>query len=249
VDRPEDIGRFGGVLTHLRAGDAYIDLLAYNVVTPEGQEALQRMHSGGQGTASVLSDIQFSAASSTVDHFCLRVDDSFDETSIRNFMEAQGIHIIGSGERKGADGMGPALYVQDPEGNVIELKGPPTHQASLENSDEDSTITTQNDNHDVPVYDDAPQVHSIKDTTPNDMETIPVTPCIRLCRYNADFFDGQVCIGCFREGYEIGTWNSMTPTERSFALLDAADRYSDIFEGSVSKEELLRQAQAWNDKK
>ena len=163
-------------------------------------------------------------------------------------MEAQGIHIIGSGERKGADGMGPALYVQDPEGNVIELKGPPNHQTLLENSAEDSTIT-QNDDHDAQVNHDVTQVDSIKDATPNDMETVPVTPCIRLCRYNADFFDGQVCIGCFREGYEIGTWNSMTPMKRSFALLDAADRYSGTFEGSVSKEELLRQAQAWNDKK
>jgi glyoxylase I family protein len=27
--------------------------------------------------------------------------------------------------RYGAEGMGPSLYVEDPDGNVIELKGPP----------------------------------------------------------------------------------------------------------------------------
>jgi glyoxylase I family protein len=27
--------------------------------------------------------------------------------------------------RFGADGTGPSMYVHDPEGNVVELKGPP----------------------------------------------------------------------------------------------------------------------------
>jgi glyoxylase I family protein len=27
--------------------------------------------------------------------------------------------------RYGADGFGPSLYIDDPEGNVVELKGPP----------------------------------------------------------------------------------------------------------------------------
>ena len=28
-------------------------------------------------------------------------------------------------QRYGADGMGPSIYISDPEGNVVELKGPP----------------------------------------------------------------------------------------------------------------------------
>lgn len=82
---------------------------------------------------------------------------------------------------------------------------------------------------------------------------IPSTPCTRICRYNADFYDGQVCIGCFRDTFEISQWASMTNTERSYALMDAADRVDDVdngpsllFEGAVSKEELLRQAKFWD---
>ena len=38
----------------------------------------------------------------------------------------QGTAWAGSVEaRYGADGLGPSLYVTDPEGNVVELKGPP----------------------------------------------------------------------------------------------------------------------------
>jgi predicted Fe-S protein YdhL (DUF1289 family) len=81
---------------------------------------------------------------------------------------------------------------------------------------------------------------------------IPSTPCTRICRYNADFYDGQVCIGCFRDTFEISQWASMSNTERSYALMDAADRVDDaddspsLFEGAVSKEELLRQAEFWD---
>ena len=36
--------------------------------------------------------------------------------------------------------------------------------------------------------------------------------------------------------------------ERGYALEDAADRYDSSFEGSVSKDELRRQAVAWLDR-
>ena len=39
----------------------------------------------------------------------------------------------------------------------------------------------------------------------------------------------------------------MSNVDRSYALLDASDRVDLAFEGSISKEELLRQAQAWRD--
>mmetsp|Transcript_3988 Transcript_3988/g.6678 ORF Transcript_3988/g.6678 Transcript_3988/m.6678 type:complete len:114 (+) Transcript_3988:57-398(+) len=82
--------------------------------------------------------------------------------------------------------------------------------------------------------------------------TIPSTPCTRICRYNADFYDGQVCIGCYRDTFEISQWSSMSNVERSYALLDAADRIGDdgslsSYEGAVSKEELLKQAKCWGE--
>jgi predicted Fe-S protein YdhL (DUF1289 family) len=53
------------------------------------------------------------------------------------------------------------------------------------------------------------------------------TPCNRICRYNANVYDGKVCIGCFRDTYEISHWDKMTPQERSNALDDAADRLTE----------------------
>jgi predicted Fe-S protein YdhL (DUF1289 family) len=84
---------------------------------------------------------------------------------------------------------------------------------------------------------------------------VSITPCVRICRYNADFYGGQVCIGCFREGFEISAWSSMSDGERSMAVLDAADRCPDaskagewVFEGSISKEELLKQSRFWSQR-
>jgi predicted Fe-S protein YdhL (DUF1289 family) len=71
------------------------------------------------------------------------------------------------------------------------------------------------------------------------------TPCVRICRYNADFFGGAVCIGCFREAFEIGNWASFSSQERLYALQDALDRLdsvghegNDHFEGSIDRNEL-----------
>ena len=59
-----------------------------------------------------------------VDHFCLRLQD-FDETAIRGELAAHGIQAGETASRVGAEGLGPSLYISDPEGNTVELKGPP----------------------------------------------------------------------------------------------------------------------------
>ena len=97
-------------------------------------------------------------------------------------------------------------------------------------------------------------------------DDVPSTPCVRICRYNANFYDGQICIGCYRDAYEISSFLDMTGKEKAWALLDAADRVPegcDVIEGdesgdetdvgtsncdfsaAISKEELLRQAKYW----
>lgn len=75
----------------------------------------------------------------------------------------------------------------------------------------------------------------------------PSTPCNRICRYNKSFFDGNICIGCFRDVHEISNWSSMSPIEKSYALEDAIDRIKDseYFAGSVTSKDLHRQAQQW----
>ena len=59
-----------------------------------------------------------------VDHFCFRVE-PFDESAIRAHLASQGIAAGPVESRFGAEGEGPSIYLSDPEGNVVELKGPP----------------------------------------------------------------------------------------------------------------------------
>ncbi|MFL5298239.1 MAG: VOC family protein [Phenylobacterium sp.] len=99
-DRPE-LG-----LTHIRAGAQMIDL-----VTLDGP--LGRL--GGAGPARDGRNL---------DHFALQVR-PFDEAAIRAHLASHGVVVVEEGARYGADGDGFSLYVRDPEGNTVELKGPP----------------------------------------------------------------------------------------------------------------------------
>jgi glyoxylase I family protein len=259
IDHPDDVGRFGGALTHLRAGESLIDLLNYDQdqLSEDGKTKLAQMHGGGQGITK-LSDVVFSASTSTMDHLCVRVD-QFNEEKMRSYLESHGVNVIDVGRRKGAEGVGLSLYLEDPEGNVVELKGPPElprpqPDVKLEDSKDlpsidtyKPTVSRSTPQKTDPATELPPKNDIGETTTPSD--SFSVTPCTRICRYNADFYEGQVCIGCFRETFEIGTWSSMSDMERSYALLDAADRSSEeMFEGSVAKEELLRQARAWEER-
>ena len=60
-----------------------------------------------------------------LDHLCLRVE-PFDAGAITDWLRRAGCEPQPVAERYGADGLGPSIYLNDPEGNVVELKGPPT---------------------------------------------------------------------------------------------------------------------------
>jgi glyoxylase I family protein len=59
-----------------------------------------------------------------MDHFCLRVE-PFDAATISAHLRAHGVTPGEVVSRYGAEGAGPSMYITDPEGNSIELKGPP----------------------------------------------------------------------------------------------------------------------------
>jgi glyoxylase I family protein len=102
VDRVrEELG-----LVHLRAGEAMIDLVAV-----DGQV-------GRRGGAAPGPDAR------NVDHFCLRIE-PFDATALMSHLASHGVAVGEIRTRYGAEGSGPSLYLTDPEGNVVELKGPP----------------------------------------------------------------------------------------------------------------------------
>lgn len=59
-----------------------------------------------------------------LDHFCLRVE-PFDAEAIAAHLRRHHIEPGPVVSRYGAEGDGPSIYVTDPEGNTVELKGPP----------------------------------------------------------------------------------------------------------------------------
>jgi len=59
-----------------------------------------------------------------LDHFCFRLE-AFVEDHIRSHLVSRGITVAPAATRYGAEGDGPSIYVTDPEGNTVELKGPP----------------------------------------------------------------------------------------------------------------------------
>ena len=64
------------------------------------------------------------AANRNMDHLCLRID-PFDEAALRTHLAAHGVEIGEIAQRYGAEGHGPSMYIADPDGNTVELKGPP----------------------------------------------------------------------------------------------------------------------------
>ena len=64
------------------------------------------------------------AAGANMDHFALRIA-PFDEAGLRAWLAAHGIAAAAAQPRYGAEGSGPSIYIRDPDGNTVELKGPP----------------------------------------------------------------------------------------------------------------------------
>ena len=59
-----------------------------------------------------------------VDHLCLAIATPDLDVVVR-YLVTSGVETIGSPMvRYGARGYGPSIYCRDPEGNVVELKGP-----------------------------------------------------------------------------------------------------------------------------
>ncbi len=92
-------------LYQLRAGRALIDLV--DIAAPLGR-------AGGDAPAEGARNL---------DHFCVRIE-PWNEEEIRRILEECGVDVGPTERRYGATGTGPSIYLRDPDGNVVELKGP-----------------------------------------------------------------------------------------------------------------------------
>ncbi len=50
--------------------------------------------------------------------------EGYDEAAILTHLKAHGVRIGELGSRYGARGEGPSIYLYDPQGSMVELKGP-----------------------------------------------------------------------------------------------------------------------------
>ena len=90
-------------LVQLRAGTSLIDLVPASASPGEAGNDVGR----------------------NMDHFAVRVD-GFDAAALAEHLRRHGVEVGEVRERYGAEGYGPSLYICDPDGNTVELKGPAT---------------------------------------------------------------------------------------------------------------------------
>jgi glyoxylase I family protein len=103
VRRRDDLG-----LAHLRAGASMIDLVSVD------------------GKLGQRAGVAPAKEGRNVDHLCLRIE-PFDEAELMEHLSAHGLAPHGkAGINFGAEGDGLSIYFEDPDGNEIELKGPPS---------------------------------------------------------------------------------------------------------------------------
>ena len=84
-------------LVQLRAGNAMIDLVPRSEDEDEGRN---------------------------MDHFAVRIE-TMDVPALQAHLRRHGIDPGEVRRRYGAEGYGSSIYVTDPDGNTVELKGPP----------------------------------------------------------------------------------------------------------------------------
>ena len=90
-------------LVQLRAGSALIDLVDVN-------SALGKPGGAAPGSSG-----------RNLDHLCLEID-AITESDLRSWLEQHGA-VAGPAERRyGATGFALSVYVQDPDGNTVELR-------------------------------------------------------------------------------------------------------------------------------
>ena len=110
VRRRPDLG-----MAHLRAGASMIDLVAVDGAI------------GKQGGAAPGNEGR------NMDHLCLRIE-PFDQAAIVAHLAAHGVAVGEIRPRFGAEGTGISIYLTDPKGNTVELKGPSDGRTEAEST-------------------------------------------------------------------------------------------------------------------
>lgn len=115
----------------LRVGDLeamkrfYCDVLGATHVAYRPQFGMSHLRAG----SAMIDLVKGERRGCNMDHFCLRVE-PFDEKEILSHLRRHGVAVGDVKNRFGAEGNGVSIYVTDPEGNTVELKGPSDGKAA-----------------------------------------------------------------------------------------------------------------------
>lgn len=98
----------GSGLVQLRAGQSLIDIVDVSRSSTHDRDVA---HDAGN-----------------MDHVCLQLT-NWDEKFLARHLEKHGVATGEVAMRYGARGTGPSMYISDPDGNTVELKGDPVKSA------------------------------------------------------------------------------------------------------------------------
>ena len=98
----------------------YRDVLGCKLERGPGDEGLAQLRAGLSLIDLVVADANHS--SPNMDHICFQID-PWDAEAVQEQLRQHGVSFGEIADRYGASGVGPSIYLDDPEGNTIELKG------------------------------------------------------------------------------------------------------------------------------
>jgi glyoxylase I family protein len=97
----------------------YCDVLGALHVADRPELGMTHLRAG----ASMIDLVKGERSGCNMDHLCLRVE-PFDQDAIVAHLKKHGVKVGDIKNRFGAEGNGVSIYLSDPEGNAVELKGP-----------------------------------------------------------------------------------------------------------------------------
>ena len=103
----------------------YCEVLGAEHVAYRPKFRMSHLRVGG----AMIDLVEGERSGCNMDHLCLRVE-PFDQDAIVSFLKSKNVALGPIRERFGAEGNGVSIYLTDPEGNTVELKGPSDGKAA-----------------------------------------------------------------------------------------------------------------------
>ena len=103
----------------------YCEVLGAQHIVYRPEYRMSHLRVGG----AMIDLVEGERSGCNMDHLCLRVE-PFDQAAIVAHLAKHHIPVGKIANRFGAEGNGVSIYLTDPEGNTVELKGPSDGKAA-----------------------------------------------------------------------------------------------------------------------